>query len=266
MDGIAAFERNTIDLISLLARCLPGLRHWREEGLVITLAGWSAAVQFNGVLVLDQQIITPQRLAALETIFAEEALPFGIEICCRTPIPTCDSTLRDCGYSLTLSEPIMICRGALTVPPLNPAVQIKAINGLADREHYKRIMVESFNISAGVSQEIFDVMLSLTESQQYIAWLHDEPVGTGMLFNLSGTASIYNVATLPNARRQGVATAMMATLHAQALASGNEGTVLVVQSDAGLALYKRLGYQQEGYHCIYERSIQPPTPADTPAI
>jgi ribosomal protein S18 acetylase RimI-like enzyme len=97
------------------------------------------------------------------------------------------------------------------------------------------------------------VMLNLRESFQLLAWLNGQAVGSGMLFSSNGVASIYNVATVPSARRQGVASAMMTALHNRALADGHEGTILVVQSEEGIALYNHLGYRQDGYRATYEQ-------------
>ena len=102
-------------------------------------------------------------------------------------------------------------------------------------------------------REIFDVMLRFEESRQMIALLDGKVVGCGMLLYADGVAAIYNVATHPTSQRQGVGTAMMAALHNRALDDGYKGTVLAVQSDQGLSLYRNLGYHEDGYQLVYAR-------------
>jgi len=66
----------------------------------------------------------------------------------------------------------------------------------------------------------------------------------------AGVAGLYNVSTLPFARRQGVAVRIMEALHGHALAQGYSGTSLA-SSVMGLPLYRRLGYQPAGYQIAY---------------
>src|SRR5258707_15817626 len=71
VDGVEAFQRGSVGLFELLPRYYSDARCWREDGLLIMIAGQAAAT-FNGILVLDQQALTAERLTALERQFASE--------------------------------------------------------------------------------------------------------------------------------------------------------------------------------------------------
>lgn len=80
--------------------------------------------------------------------------------------------------------------------------------------------------------------------RNYALYWKGEMVATSTLAFCDGVAGIYNVATLPHARRNGFGEAVTA----KALEDGRElgATVAVLQStDAGLAVYKRLGFREQ---------------------
>jgi GNAT superfamily N-acetyltransferase len=76
--------------------------------------------------------------------------------------------------------------------------------------------------------------------------MYGRAVGAGTLIASGGVAGVYNVATVPSARRQGVAAAVMGALHEHALELGYPGTALA-SSSMGIPLYDRLGYRSDGF-------------------
>ncbi|RKG99369.1 GNAT family N-acetyltransferase [Corallococcus sp. CA053C] len=81
-----------------------------------------------------------------------------------------------------------------------------------------------------------------------------EPMSCGMAVDVADTAGVYLVATAPEARGVGLATAVMRGLIAGARARGCTATVL--QSTAsGLRVYRHLGYRDLG---AWEHWVPPP--------
>jgi GNAT superfamily N-acetyltransferase len=93
---------------------------------------------------------------------------------------------------------------------------------------------------------------------QAIAWVAAEPVGRGMVLfpeheeystsaEREGSAQVRDVFVVPERRRAGVATALMAWLEDAARAAGMDRIGLSVSLDDGAAparaLYERLGYR-----------------------
>ncbi len=247
VDGLRAFERNWIGLFEALPRYVPDARYWSEGDVSIGMTGIPVAA-FNGVFVHDPAALTAVRLPRLTESF--DGMPFSIQVCVRDSIPACDGLLRAHGYEIIFEDPILIREGPLLDTPINPAVEVWPIATMEDEAYYQRIISDAFAMPPDLAPDFFDTLVSMQEGRVMIARLNGRAVGAGMLLYCNGVAAVYNVATLPNAQRQGVGTAVMGALQKQALADGYEATVLA-SSTAGLPMYHKLGYRHEGYQVAY---------------
>jgi N-acetylglutamate synthase len=249
VDGLDAFQRNWIGLFEVLPRYRPSARFWREDGIAMALTGVPIAT-FNGVLLPDEHSLTLRRFDHFAEPFRTAGVPFSFQVCSRSERPACDPLFRSQGLTDIFVDPVMICSGPLAVTRRNPDVVVRAVSQPEDRRHFQRIVIEGFDLPPGVTEDFFEQLLAIQEAHQMIALLDEKPVGAGLLLYLAGVASIFNVATLPAYRKRGVATALMAALHSQALADGYPATVLT-SSEMGLLLYEHLGYRRVGYQSGY---------------
>jgi len=86
----------------------------------------------------------------------------------------------------------------------------------------------------------------------YIARLDGEPASTVVTFDVDDDASVWCVATMPEARGKGLSTALMCQALHDARQRGQETTTLQATA-AGAPVYERLGYLDFGALQMWER-------------
>ena len=84
----------------------------------------------------------------------------------------------------------------------------------------------------------------------YLALLHGKPVGTSQLFLSEGVAGIYNVTCVPEARGQGIGSAVTLAPLLKARKMGYRIGILQA-SKQGYNVYRRLGFQDFGNLSLY---------------
>ena len=133
---------------------------------------------------------------------------------------------------------------ALSPPPDFAIEQVNTIDTL-------KTWCDACGAGFGMPDFASDAFLDLDRSlgfdaqarRNYIGWLNEEPVATSTLLLGAGVAGIYNVATVAEARRKGIGTAMTLAPLRHARSLGYRIGVLF-SSEIGLGVYRRLGFQE----------------------
>jgi len=95
----------------------------------------------------------------------------------------------------------------------------------------------------------------------YVARLDGQPVGTSLGFVFEGIVAVYNVATVPSARRRGVGAAVTAAAIADGRAAGARWAILE-SSEMGRSVYEGLGFRQVAEVAYYGGNFSGELPAD----
>ena len=98
--------------------------------------------------------------------------------------------------------------------------------------------------------EFFAEAACISPFRTYLALLDGRPVGTSQLFTSAGVAGIYNVTCLPEARGQGVGSAVVLAALLAAREMGYRVAILQASS-MGYKVYRRLGFQDFGQLSLY---------------
>jgi ribosomal protein S18 acetylase RimI-like enzyme len=110
-----------------------------------------------------------------------------------------------------------------------------------------------FRISENFQKVWYDFFVDAIFNSQfrtYLALLNGKPVGTSQLFLSEGVAGIYNVTCIPEARGQGIGSAVTLAPLQKAREMGYRMGVLQA-SRQGYNLYRRLGFQDFGKLSLY---------------
>jgi GNAT superfamily N-acetyltransferase len=244
-----AFHRNWIGLLAQIASYLPNAYTWRKEQALMVRTGWHLAV-FNGAVLESTAALDSALIRAYAAPFAALRLPYSIQFCAPSPTPPQSGLLSAARFTELLCDPLMLCESDLNLPPINPTVRVQFVETPNDQALYTRLVLEGFDMVGDSAEQFLEVLLRLPEGRHVVAWLGDQAAGAGSLVLSGGVAGVYNVTTLPFARRQGIAAAMMEALHKRARAEGYSGTALA-SSAMGMPLYQRLGYVADGYQLAY---------------
>jgi ribosomal protein S18 acetylase RimI-like enzyme len=135
------------------------------------------------------------------------------------------------------------------LPRFIPHPDTLSIQQVADRDMLRTwaaTFVRGYELPDGMATPFFGLMASLPIDlpfRYYLGYVRGRPVATSMLFLGAGVAGIYDVATLPEARGQGVGASLTLQPLLDAHAMGYRAGVLQ-SSRMGLSVYKRLGFRQ----------------------
>jgi ribosomal protein S18 acetylase RimI-like enzyme len=141
---------------------------------------------------------------------------------------------------------------AASDPPAG--VTVERVRSTEMLEEWLRVFGEGFNVPAPRLDEYrplpFGVPPERSVFRYYLARAGAAPAATSLLFPAPAAAVLDEIATIPSMRRRGIGAAVTLAALRDARAMGYRTAVLVA-SEAGARVYRRLGFVPDGERVIY---------------
>ena len=148
------------------------------------------------------------------------------------------------------SRPVMTLKLAdlAPAPPLATALVIRRVSDAALMADWTHASAQGFEASAAAIQPYHEAYSALgfaadAAFQHFVGYLAGVPVTSATLLLAGGLAGIYDVSTIPSARRQGLGAAITRACLSAAQARGYHHAVLQASAE-GVGIYQRLGFRE----------------------
>jgi GNAT superfamily N-acetyltransferase len=129
--------------------------------------------------------------------------------------------------------------------PMPGALSVQRVTDDKSMKLWCQVGVAGFGLPAFLVDAFYDLMCVSDPDTNlaYIGWWKDQPVATSLVMLAAGVAGVYNVATIPEARRRGIGAIM--TLAPLREARDRKYKVGILQaSEMGGNVYCSMGFQE----------------------
>lgn len=238
---------------------LPALVHdmFVRESEGVTLINSNESSDMFNIICKTQANNLPELQQAIN-FFNDENLPFSWWVGFKNEPMTlseqlatlhCAKTENELGMAIVLSElPEKLIYPHLMIQQVDNEIQLNHfVKVLTDLIPDEKIPIENF-----YSRSKKHLLTEKSLLKLFVGYLNDKPVATSALFCYAGVAGIWDIVTLPDARRKGIGTDM--TLHA--LSAGKNCGFLVgvlTASDEGQFVYRKLGFKPMQQFFVYNK-------------
>lgn len=148
----------------------------------------------------------------------------------------------------------------LAVEPHDVGLDLRRVRDGAGIEDHVQAAAAGFEMSEDLLRRIVRPgILEAPGTTVFVGYHDGEPVATGLGIRTGRTIGVYNIATVPTARRRGFGRAMTAHVVAEGAAAGCDVAVLQA-SDMGRPIYERMGFRT----VVEYLGFVEPTPDVTP--
>jgi len=240
-------EGSFVDLWTSTRARIPGTLLHREADMVIYSTGIPNS-RFNGVLDarFTEENVAKRTNFALSH-FQNRQLPMTWHVGSLSTPEDLGARLESNG--MTLDDVVSGMAVDLTeVQDLQRPSELK-VHSISDQESLRdciAVVAEAYGFTEDVRETLFDVYTRLGIDSQHrwvLGKMRGLPVGTSLLILHEGYAVIWIVGTIPEARGQGIGTAIT---HSQLMSARDVGCrYAVLQStEMGFPVYKKLGFEK----------------------
>jgi GNAT superfamily N-acetyltransferase len=258
MAGFEAVEENLHATLAVFGRAKPAGQSCALAGVAVTSSG----IQFS---MFNSAVLTApvpgareleRRVRTAREFFAARGLGWSFWVCQGWIEPGVRRIVGDVLYRSGLHEvtelPGMEASGLPPPARRLPQIECRRVSDAPTRADFSYIMSTAFGIPPWVAREVYQSENTWGGGMTgWVGYAGDLPVTTVATVLTGSVAGVYAVGTPPPHRRKGYAEAVMRHALLQARAeSGVERSVLQ-SSEAGLLLYRSLGYRTVTRYAVF---------------
>lgn len=189
--------------------------------------------------------------------YKQRQTPLGWLVGPNSQPPHLDQLLEAQSLRPVAKIPVMaIDISKLAAPSSNPpGFSLQQVEDVQTLQQWIAAELQGFEVAAEEKPGLTTLRESIGLHKQpalsrYLGWLDGEPVATVTLLLSAGVAGIYDVSTIPPARRQGIGTAITKAALEVARQQGYRVGILQATPE-GLEMYRRLGFQIYSTYTAY---------------
>ena len=169
--------------------------------------------------------------------------------------PTFANSLLKAGFERALEEDAMVYRGKSRNLEVNPEVKV-AVNDGSLTDVWTDVWMKGFGVSMVLRDASIDMYGKASHykgTKSYLGYFQGKPAGSCGLVSINNVGGIFSVATAPEHRRKGVATALLHKAIADSMSVSNSLLYLITtRGSEAEKLYTSLGFEAAYTHYRYE--------------
>lgn len=238
-------HENMIGALSLVGSTVDGAVVRRSDGVALVATGLPIRL-FNQVLV-DADGASPAAVAEAVQMLRARGQPFVVNLRIGADDDIIPIT-ADLGLVPLSAHPWMPGMALHPLTMIDSGVasaghEIRRVTDAAGLDDHIRAGAAGFEMPEALLRTIMAGSLQAGDDVAvYAAYDDGQPVASGLGVRTGRTIGVYNIATVPAARKRGFGAAMTIRIAADAAAAGCDVAVLQA-SEMGFAIYERLGYR-----------------------
>ncbi|MEO8097794.1 MAG: GNAT family N-acetyltransferase [Acidobacteriota bacterium] len=225
------------------------------EGALAIYSGMEYGV-FN-IAILDSHLPDPQKsLEACAKYFSAHARRWSVWLCedslSSAGLREARAALSRNGLREISTAPGMTAE--ILAPPRRelPAIECVAVTDQWLRDAFGSVAATCFDIPIGVAREVYYPERAWDGAYRgFVGMVAGRPLGIVALVENDATLGVYSLATLPEDRRLGYGEALLRAAVEQARQDMRVERLVLQSSEAGHALYRRMGFRETTRFSVY---------------
>jgi len=254
MAGFDAIEENLHATLAAFGHAQPSGETQQLEGVAVTSAGIQYSMFNSAVLTVPVSSAREleARIRTAAGFYRARGLGWSFWICQGWVEGKLRGLVAEVCYHCGLREVAEMpgMEAETLAPPVRPlpALECRPVVDAATRADFSQIMVSGFGIPPQVAREIYESEGPWNSGLRgWIGYHGDIAVTTAATFTTSAATGVYAVGTPPPHRRRGYAERVVR--HALEAAGG--GRSVLESSEAGLMVYRRMGYRAVTRYAVF---------------